>query len=72
VCHGRNKNSSGAHQEAENIKHKKQCSGAIKNMADRQLHQLDGVQLTLKLSGGSWRTSTGKVFHSPIALGKRV
>jgi len=41
-------------------------------MAGRQLRHLDGVQLSLKLSGGSWQTSTGKVFHSLIALGKKV
>jgi len=26
----------------------------------------------LKLSGGSWHTSTGSVFHRQIALGKNV
>jgi len=31
-----------------NSSRQKQCSGAIKNMAGRQLHQLDGVQLSLK------------------------
>jgi len=30
------------------------------------------VQLSPKLSGGSWKTSTGEVFHSLIALGKKV
>jgi len=44
-------------------------------MAGQNLHQLHGVQLSLKtvsLSGGSWQTSAGKVFHGLIALGKKV
>jgi len=41
-------------------------------MAGCQLHQLDGVQLSPKAASGSWQTSTGKVFHSLIALGKKV
>jgi len=55
-----------------NSSRQKQCSGAIKNMSGRQLsvHQLDGVQLSV--SGGSWMTSTGKVFHWSDCSRKRL
>jgi len=43
VCRESCKNSSGAQQQAEQQQVK--CSGAIKNMAGLQLHQLDGVSV---------------------------
>ena len=41
-------------------------------MAGRQLHQLDVVQLSLKTVRRQLADITGKVFHSLIALGKKV
>jgi len=39
------------HNRKPNSSRYKQCNGAVKNMDGQQLHQLDGVQLSLKAVG---------------------
>jgi len=48
---------------------KKSAVQMDKNKASWRLDELDGAQTSLKLSGASWQTSTGRVFHKLTAEG---